>query len=1034
MSAASRMTVQDSAPRAAGQLVWCPLDPALGIGVITDIGHSRVRVRFVRLQEERFYTTRELVLARYEIQPGERVLSSDGREVRVLKRVKNKKSDDLLVRYALEDGREVPESDLVPDIRDVGAKERLASLNLVHPEVVRARIAGLELEALGSRPGTAAILGARAQWLPHQIDVATRAIEMDPVRMLLADEVGLGKTVEAALIYAGLRHEGRANRILILTPESLCIQWLGEIYRKTHELLVLLDDDRIEDAEADFPDLPPFDAHQRIVASIEMVAGDELLAAQAAESEWDLVVVDEAHHLRWRQGDTGNPAYRLVEKLAHQSRHLLLLTATPMALDPAEYHALLRLLDPERFDAPQAFEQVTEHVTKIRNAARAVQASVAAKKALPKKVQDQVRKLLSDDDEDLQNLAAFLQIKPGASQRIDASEEILAMLRERHGLADYVVRNRRGPVGGLPDRQPQTFALEPSEVQQEVLELGEGVMFELAKTFESPRESHRTLGRLLRALWATPRALLDILKPLSPSLASQLAPHIAKVVSAPLDADGLPTGDVRLRWLVQLLRKKAKEKILVFVETSIAVRALKDALESVVGGDIAVFHRGLSPRDQDRQVAWFRDPEGPSIMLSTEAGGEGRNFQFCHVVVLYDLPWRPATIEQRIGRVDRVGQTRDVQVLVPYFRSGYEAAILKVMQEAIGVLDRTVGGIDYALEYVSDRIAALILDTAPADAWKALYLETSTLIKETQARIESSVDPILDFASFSPERAQAVLKAIPEDLEARAEAFVRGYAAHTKLEMHPKGAHLLAVEGAPSAAGGAGMEAAYVATFSRAHALDHEAVEFMSFGHPLVEQAMEWAAETVEASAALALCRGFDKDGAVFLWRFELELPDDVPEAAAYVAARSFTYAVDESGKRQPRFEKLLDDGPPLDRMDAAPLKNALGRWRSLVESTYEHASEWAGQDLEHVVAEGRKNLNAAMARRERSIRRQIRRRLQSLGPKSRARKKVEAEEKEALRLLAQEKERLSAAMGQTHPHLISAVAVRLVRSKSVSA
>ena len=100
---------------------------------------------------------------------------------------------------------------------------------------------GLDLAALGSRPGHAAILGSRVEWLPHQVDVAARAVEQDPVRLLLADEVGLGKTVEAALIYAGLRQEGRAERVLVLTPEALAIQWLGELFRKVHELFVLID-------------------------------------------------------------------------------------------------------------------------------------------------------------------------------------------------------------------------------------------------------------------------------------------------------------------------------------------------------------------------------------------------------------------------------------------------------------------------------------------------------------------------------------------------------------------------------------------------------------------------------------------------------------------------------------------------------------------------------------------------------------------------------------------------------------------------
>jgi len=315
-----------------------------------------VRVKFWRLQEERLYTTRsaEPIIVRYSIAPGERVRNRGGEEHRVRARLEVERKG--LAIYELEAGEQSIESDLVPEIRDIGAMERLATLTLAHPEVVRARVEGLELAKLGKRPGRAAVLGARVQWLPHQIDVACRAIERDPVRMLLADEVGLGKTVEAALIYAGLRHEGRARRVLILTPESLTIQWLGEIFRKTHELIVLLDDERIDDADTDMPELGPFEAYQRVVASIDRIAKDEDLAAQCVASQWDLVIVDEAHHLKWaaEKGNKGaNAAYRLVEQLSRQTRHLLLLTATPMALDPAEYHALLRLLDPTRLTIRQ---------------------------------------------------------------------------------------------------------------------------------------------------------------------------------------------------------------------------------------------------------------------------------------------------------------------------------------------------------------------------------------------------------------------------------------------------------------------------------------------------------------------------------------------------------------------------------------------------------------------------------------------------------------------------------------------------------
>ena len=127
------------------------------------------------------------------------------------------------------------------------------------------------------------------------------------------------------------------------------------------------------------------------------------------------------------------------------------------------------------------------------------------------------------------------------------------------------------------------------------------------------------------------------------------------------------------------------------------------------------------------------------------------------IAVLYDVPWRPATIEQRIGRVDRVGQQHNVEVYVPYFRSGYEAAILKVMQKSIGVLDRTVGGIDHALEYVAARLAELVYSGAGVEEWQALYADTETLVSEATRRIEEAADPILDVASYSRERAEAIL-------------------------------------------------------------------------------------------------------------------------------------------------------------------------------------------------------------------------------------------------------------------------------------
>lgn len=1022
-----------------GQLVWCPSDPSLGVGQVIDCVDHLLRVRFLRLQEERHYTTRtqDHAVLRYEIAHGERVVDPLGHDVRVRKRkTVPHEHPHALYRYELEDGREVSEEGLVPYVRDIGAKERLASLNLSHPETVRGRLLGLQLSHMGRQPGLSAVLGARVDWLPHQVDVAMRALGNDPIRMLLADEVGLGKTVEAALIYAGLRQTGRANRVLILTPDALCIQWLGEIFRKSHELLVLMDTSRLKDAQQDFPDLNPFEAHQRMVASIDRLAEDPILAHYAEKAPWDLVIIDEAHHLRWDAKHKGNAAYRLAESLAAKTRHLLLLTATPMALDPTEYHVLLRLLDRARFDDPARFDNVAMRAQQLRDIAKSLGDLVDRRRALPKELVAQGAALLADDPDDAELWTKFCRLKAQAADRKQKLAPIMAAFKDRHGLSSYVTRNRRGPVGGLPERRAQVVPLTPSPLQEALLDVGESIMVELAQSLPNQEQQNLALGEFLRALWATPRALLDILRPYSAELVAELTPLVDKVVHGAKDAAGLPQEDARLAWLAQQVKDLPKgDKLLVFVESGVAVKALKDALEPILGGTVAAFHKDMSPRDQDRQVAWFREQQGPQVMLCTEAGGEGRNFQFCHKVVLYDLPWRPATVEQRIGRIDRVGQKHDVHVLVPYYTGGFEAAIVKIMQQSIGVLDATVGGIDHALEYVSQSLAELILTSASADGWKQLFQNTRELVQSARARIEADVDPILDHASFDQERAQALFNHVPADLEARMEQFVGTYAAHSKLDVASKGKKRLVIEGAPSASH-AVDDASFIGTFSRTDALDHEDVEFLSFGHPLVEQALEWAKEAGETSAALALLKGYPQDGAVFLWTFGLDLPQDVPEAGTYFDSVLWTLAVDESGKRRPELERLLDaDAKPMERMDPTPLRGSIERWRQLTEQNFS-AAEGLIQDLVDAASDlafGR--MQTVMATRHKALRRQHQRQqMQTARGGLGKSQDVATSGVAAIDAHLAGQAKLAAAIRDAQPQLLSVVAVRLMRGKRVSA
>ncbi|RYF10107.1 MAG: hypothetical protein EOO40_05750, partial [Deltaproteobacteria bacterium] len=226
----------------------------------------------------------------------------------------------------------------------------------------------------------------------------------------------------------------------------------------------------------------------------------------------------------------------------------------------------------------------------------------------------------------------------------------------------------------------------------------------------------------------------------------------------------------------------------------------------------------------------------------------------------------------------------------------------------------------------------------------------------------------------------------------------------------------------------------YVGTFSRTDALDHEDVEFLSFGHPLVTQALQWAATAHDSSAGLAVCRGFAQEGAVFLWSFGLDLPEDVPEAATFFDTHLYTFALDEAGKRRPELEHLLTDASrPLDRMDAAPLRASINRWQRLCEQNFAAVEGHAGAAVGRASSAALQRAATAQAARRRDLRRSQARTLQAQGKAATSRHALQASHQEALEQLGQAEQRVLAAIRRSQPRLMAALAVRLLRTKHVS-
>ncbi len=562
-----------------------------------------------------------------------------------------------------------------------------------------------------------ALLASRVMVKPHQVGVVQRVLSARRPRFVLADEVGLGKTIEAGMVFSALRLAGLARRVLVVAPSHLTVQWLVELVHKFNQLFTLMDSERYAQSLKEQPEVSPWERFPLVVTSLELLSRSEEHRRAVGEEGafWDLVIVDEAHHLK------GEKAFEAARGLAANSWGLLLLTATPMQLDPAEYHGLLTLIDAATAPTVKGFEERLARQEELSAAVRSLlegAAPASAVKALAKRF-------------------------PGDAklQALKGREALLGHLAETYSLSDRLVRNRRAVVGGFSTRRLHRH---PVKLPPEELKTRDAALAALAgSTLRGA-----PLANVLRRLESSPAAFAGAVRS-NPAL---------KTLELKL-----PARDAKLVAFLEVLRgiwaSEPAAKVLVFTESRDTLEALQTELGRE-GVEALGYHGELPLVERDRQVARFRDPEGPKVLLCTEVGGEGRNFQFAHHLVHYDLPWSPATVEQRIGRLDRIGQTKPVEIHVFEAEGTLAGDVLMLLADAVGVFGETVGGLDAVLEEVEERLAELAL--LPREARVAYAAELKAKVEAARAQVRRAYDPLLDLRSFD--------KPAVERLVARAQA------------------------------------------------------------------------------------------------------------------------------------------------------------------------------------------------------------------------------------------------------------------------
>jgi SNF2 family DNA or RNA helicase len=524
--------------------------------------------------------------------------------------------------------------------------------------------------------------------LEHQVRTARTVLQRFRGRALLCDEVGLGKTIEAGLVFDELRLRGLVRSALVLVPPSLIEQWQGEMRRKFSLDLVSHDDPAFRQRGP-----AAWNEHDLIIASMHTAKREPHRSAILGRA-WDLVIVDEAHHLRNRN----TQLWRMASELRKQ--YILLLTATPVQNNLEELFNLVTLLEPGLLRTARQFQrQFVDRRDKLA----------------PRNV-DELHRLLSE----------------------------------------VMVRNRRSTVGlQFTRRWARTTYVQPSPAEQQLYEaVADFVRRHLRASGGKAALTRMALIALQMALGSSSRAASRTLQRLAET--PGLGPADREALAGLSEQAGRQSDHAKVDQLLKILQEYP-DKMVVFTQFRATQELLWERLEAA-GHSVALFHGGLSRLAKEEAILRFRGPA--RLLLATEAGSEGRNLQFAHAVCNFDLPWNPMRIEQRIGRLSRIGQTLDIYVYNLVAAGTVEAAVLHLLEAklslfelVIGEIDMILGNLDEEREF-QDVVADLWAESADLGDFKRHMEELGDkLVAARDAYLEQrSHDDRLFGDRFAPDR------------------------------------------------------------------------------------------------------------------------------------------------------------------------------------------------------------------------------------------------------------------------------------------
>lgn len=804
-------------PFTLGQRWISDTESELGLGTVVAQDARMITLLFPATGENRLYARNDSPITRVMFNPGDTVTSHEGWQLKV----DEVKEENGLLAYL---GTRLDTQETGVILREVmldsklvfsKPQDRLFAGQIDRMDRFALRYRARKYQSEQYRMPWSGLRGMRTSLIPHQLHIANDVGRRHAPRVLLADEVGLGKTIEAGMIIHQQLLSGAAERVLIVVPETLQHQWLVEMLRRFNLRFALFDDERYTEAQHDSDN--PFETEQLIICSLDFVRRNKQRLENLCDAEWDLMVVDEAHHLVWSE-DAPSREYLAIEQLAERVPGILLLTATPEQLGMESHFARLRLLDPNRFHDFDLFVEEQNHYRPVADAVALLLAGT--------RLSDDELNTLGDliGEQDIEHLLQTANSDREGSE--SARQELVSMLMDRHGTSRVLFRNTRNGVKGFPQRELYTIRL-PLPTQYQTAIKVSGIM--------SARKTQEERAR-------------DMLYP------EQIYQEFEG------DSGTWWNFDPRVEWLMGHLTSHRSQKVLVICAKAATALQLEQVLREREGIRAAVFHEGMSIIERDRAAAWFAEEDtGAQVLLCSEIGSEGRNFQFASNLVMFDLPFNPDLLEQRIGRLDRIGQAHDIQIHVPYLEKTAQSVLVRWYHEGLDAFEHTCPTGRTIYDSVYSTLIGYLAAPDDEEGFDDLIQTCRTQHEALKAQLEQGRDRLLEIHSNGGEKAQILADEIAhQDNDTDLVNFAMNLFDIIGINQDDKGDNMIILTpsdhmlvpdfpGLP--------EDGCTITFNRDIALSREDAQFITWEHPLIRNGLDLILSGDTGSSALSLLK-----------------------------------------------------------------------------------------------------------------------------------------------------------------------------------